>query len=316
MPDRAGEPRLQPLTRARVASLGASGAGWVAALPATLAALCEQWGLVPERALPGGSASYVVSVRTRGGDPRVLKVATPDAPVDGVAALLRVADGRGHVRLHAVDLAHRALLLERLGPSLEQTRLPPEEKVRLLATTLAGSWLPVADPWAAPPTGADRATALVAGVERRWRALDAPAPERVRVAAVAAGERRAAAHDPAACAVTHGDPHPANLLRVARPRPGAPSGWVLVDGEGVVAEPAYDVGVALRDLTGALGDDPVTARARLRGWCGLAAGLTGTDPEAVWDWALLERVSTGLYVLGFGGEAVGRRLLASAALLT
>ncbi|NYG54844.1 aminoglycoside phosphotransferase family protein [Nocardioides perillae] len=299
-----------------MASLGAAGAAWAAALPATLALLCERWGLELERALPGGSASYVVGVRTRDGEPRVLKVATPDSEVGGVAALLRAADGRGHVRLHAVDLAHRALLLERLGPSLEQTPLAPEEKVRLLATTLAGSWLPVAAPWVAPAPGADRALLLLDGVARRWREQGAPASPRVLRAAEAAGRRRAAAFDPLACVVTHGDPHPANLLRVEHHRPGALTGWVLVDGEGVVAEPAYDVGVALRDLTGALGSDPATACGRLRGWCDLAAGLTGTDPDAVWDWALLERVSTGLYVLGFGGEAVGRRLLASAELLT
>lgn len=299
-----------------MASLGEAGAAWAAGLPATLALLCARWGLELERALPGGSASYVVCVRTRAGEPRVLKVATPGSEVGGVAALLRAADGRGHVWLRAVDLAHRALLLERLGPSLEQTPLPPEEKVRLLAETLRGSWLPVADPWRHPAPGRDRARGLVAAVERWWEEQGRPAPARVREAALAAGRRRAAAYSPETCVVAHGDPHPANLLRVTAPRTGAPTGWVLVDGDGVVAEPAYDVGAALRDLTGALGADPATARARLRGWCDLAADLTATDPEAVWDWALLERVSTGLYVRGFGGEAVGRRLLASAELLT
>lgn len=277
--------------------------------------LCNRWGLTPERPLPGGSASYVVGVRTRAGEPLVLKVATPDADPAGVAALLSRADGRGHVRLHDHDVAHRALLLERLGPSLEQTPLAPEEKVRLLATTLRGAWLPVADPWLLPPAGADRASVLTTTVARWQDALGRPVPGPVLEAALAAGRRRAAAYDPGACVVAHGDPHPANLLRVPARRPGAPTGWVLVDGHGVVAEPAYDVGAALRDLTGALGADPGTARARLREWCAQAAELSGTDAGAVWDWALLERVSTGLSVLGFGAQALGRRLLASAELL-
>ena len=42
---------------------------------------------------------------------------------------------------------------------------------------------------------------------------------------------------------------------------------------------------------------------------------TGLDPDRVWAWAFLERVSTGLYVWGFGADRVGRPFLDSAAAL-
>ena len=47
----------------------------------------------------------------------------------------------------------------------------------------------------------------------------------------------------------------------------------------------------------------------------LLAERTGIDATRIWRWAFLERVSTGLYVLGFGSEAIGRPFLASAELL-
>ena len=40
----------------------------------------------------------------------------------------------------------------------------------------------------------------------------------------------------------------------------------------------------------------------------LLADRTGVDATRIWRWAFLERVSTGLYVLGFGSEA-GRATL-------
>ena len=59
--------RLQPLARARVASLGEVGAAWAATLPARLAEAADRWSLTLGRPRPGGSSSYVVSARTLDG---------------------------------------------------------------------------------------------------------------------------------------------------------------------------------------------------------------------------------------------------------
>jgi streptomycin 6-kinase len=71
--------------------------------------------------------------------------------------------------------------------------------------------------------------------------------------------------------------------------------------------------VTLRDWCGHL-RGPEAGR-RLRAWTALVAERTGLDPERVWAWAYLERVSTGLYVWGFGADRVGRPFLESAAAL-
>ena len=140
--------------------------------------------------------------------------------------------------------------------------------------------------------------------------LGHPVARPVIATALAYAERRAAAFDPAACVVVHGDPHPGNMLRVPRTRAGAESGWCLVDPDGFRADPAYDLGVAVRDWVAQVsGPD---ARPVLEGYCALLAARTGIDEQRIWEWGYLERVSTGLYVMSLGGHAVGLRFLTSA----
>ena len=305
------QPRLQPLTRARVASLGEAGAAWLEALPTILAELAELWSVTLGRPLPGGSASYVVSANTREGAPRVVKVVLPDPDLADEARTLRAAGGIGYAVLHAHDPARGALLLEALGDSLERSRLPPERRIAVLAATLRSAWRV---PLSSAPLVTDVADDKAAGLRTLVVELDARlggrCDPRVLRQAVEYADRRAAEFDPERCVVVHGDPHPANALRVTHPRPGAESGYVFVDPDGYRCDPAYDAGVVLRDWTGQLGGSQ--ARAVLERYCGLLADHTGLAWQRIWEWGFLERVSTGLYVTGFGAERIGAAFLRSA----
>ena len=42
------------------------------------------------------------------------------------------------------------------------------------------------------------------------------------------------------------------------------------------------------------------------------AERTGTDPTAIWEWGVAERVSTGLLAVGIGLQPVGDQMLAAA----
>lgn len=53
----------------------------------------------------------------------------------------------------------------------------------------------------------------------------------------------------------------------------------------------------------------------MRSYCALLADRTAVDQRAIWEWGFLERVSTGLYVLDFGAEELGRPFLDTAELL-
>ncbi|GGF31776.1 hypothetical protein GCM10011519_01410 [Marmoricola endophyticus] len=300
--------RLQPLVRARVARLGARGADWAERLPGRLEDLCEQWGLELGRPLAGGSASYVVAARTRDGAPRVLKVLVPDPDLADEAPVLAAADGTGYARLYEVE--PDALLMEALGQPLERSGASPEDAFGALVTTLRRAWqVPAGLVVGRRPV--DKAALLAADLERHV-ALVAPAvADEVRRTVDAAGEvarALSAAYDPAAGVLAHGDAHPGNLLR----RPGG--GWAFVDPDGLVVEPAYDLGVVLRDHSRRLLEHPSAADLH-RGWVALVADQAGADPARVAAWAFVERVSTGLFVCALGSPAVGLPFLRSAALL-
>jgi len=97
----------------------------------------------------------------------------------------------------------------------------------------------------------------------------------------------------------HGDLHDGNALR-------AGDGWKLIDPDGLLAEAEYDLGIIMReDPLDLLSGD---ARERAR-WL---AELSGLDATAIWEWGVVERVSTGLLCTEIDLQPVGRQLLAVA----
>ncbi|SDJ90819.1 aminoglycoside phosphotransferase family protein [Streptomyces indicus] len=302
----ASLPPLSPMVRSKALGLGRAGRRWLDELPALLRSLERDWGLTVGPSLAGGSEACVLRVSTAAGEEAVLKLALPDEGFTRQARTLRLAEGRGYVRLLRHDAERHALLLEALGEPLDQLA-PPERQMDVLAGLLRQAWdVP-------PPGGAaeDKAAGLHALVERLWEELGRPCPEPVVAHALRCARRRSTAA--AQYVLVHGDPHPGNALRVRTDRPGASSGYVFVDPEGFPAPAAYDVGVVLRDWCPQLlaGDALGTAR----GYCARLAAGTGQDPVAVWEWGFLERVSTGLYCLAHGAEEMGRPFLETAALL-
>ncbi|HVD27933.1 MAG TPA: aminoglycoside phosphotransferase family protein, partial [Mycobacteriales bacterium] len=265
---------------------------WLADVPATIAALEDRWGITVGERLAGGTASYVATAVTATGEQVVVKISVPGVDFGREVRTLRAAAGRGYVRLLAADLDRNAALLEPLGGSLSGSGLPPERQLAVLADLL-----PLA--WAVPPdrlAPTDKAAELAEFVGAFGRS--AVVDEALRCAG-----RRSAAYDPDRCVVLHGDAAAANVLR----RPG--DGWVFVDPDGFVGDPAYDRGVAVRDWCAEL-LAAVDPRPLLRSYCLVLGG----DPDATWDWGFLERVSTGLYVASLGGDG-GPHLDSAARLL-
>lgn len=314
---RAVEP--SPPVRAYAESLGAFGQAWLDALPARVARVCAAWSLRRGEPLAGGSRSYVCRVTAPDGGPAVLKVALPEPALATQLRLLLAADGDGYVRVLAHDLDEGALLLEALGPSAEPSTKDGEGDVpRVLDATvraLRRAWRVPPDVLGPSPADAGHKAAGLLGLIRALGPTFADAASRAAVdRAETCALARLAARDPAREVAAHGDAHAGNLLRVERPRRGAPGGYVLVDPEGFRCEPEYDLGVAVRGWNGTLLATPDPAGA-LRGWCERLARAADADPEAVWQWAYLERVSTGLYLARHGLAALGAPFLATAALL-
>jgi streptomycin 6-kinase len=303
---------VQPVVRERARRLGSAGLRWLDGLPALVDELAREWSIRLGAPLPGGSASYVAAARTADRRDAVLKIVIPDPDLGRQVRTMVEARGDGYAALIAYDVERRAMLMEALGPSMDRLGLPPYRAIGALCRTLRRAWRVA--PWpelTAQPTR--KAAGLGELVGRLWEELGRPCPERVIERALSYADRRAAAYDPDRCVVVHGDPHPGNALRVPAPRPGAESGYVFVDPDGFLAEPAYDLGVVLRGWCAELlaGDAPRLAR----GYCQLLAERTGVDEPAIWQWGFLERVSTGLFVARLGEDELARPYLATADLL-
>lgn len=276
---------------------------WLAALPELVAELAERWGFRLGPAFGDGSEAYVAAVDLDDGSPAVLKVLVPrgDAAVHEIAAL-RLADGAGCARLLEADADRDALLVERLGPSLHDLRVPFARRQEILCQLAAAVWRPAAGHGL--PTGADKGRWLAELATRLWRELDQPCTEAAVDHALACVERRIAAHDDERAVLVHGDVHEWNALATLDR-----TGYRLVDPDGLLAEPEYDLGVLLREDPAEIGVADPTARAR---WL---AARTGCDAVATWEWGAIERVSTGLLLTQIGLQPIGREMLAAADLV-
>jgi streptomycin 6-kinase len=287
-------------------SIGEPGRDWLDALPAMLARRRQAWRLSFGARLTGGIGSYVCRVTTAGGEPAVLKLALPGPWLDAQIATLLAADGRGYARVLDHDVVDGAILLEALGEPLDETTVDVPAALDVIGRTLLEAWsLPSSD-WPVPTEEEHKAAGLLRLVTRL--AVEAGGAGRAVDRAGRYAEERLGARDLSREVVVHGDPHPGNLLRVVRPRPGAASGFVFVDPDGFRCAPEYDAGVALRDWNHQLVSSADPA-ATLAGWCARLARITALDSRAIWQWAFLERVSTGLYLIDHGMSHLGRPFL-------
>jgi streptomycin 6-kinase len=281
---------LPPLVVERATNNGVAGRLWLEQLPAVVAELAERWRLEIGPTYSGGTAGYIAACTDTDGNPLVLKVALPltindrDAFTRAVH-VHRIADGRGCVRLVAADDATSSMLLERLGPNLAELGLDLPEMFAAITSTLRAFWRPVAD----DPmlrSGVDQAHWLAGFIDATWRELDQPCEREVIDRAIELCDRRRAAFDPARAVLVHGDAHGWNTVS-----DGA-GAYRFVDPEGLWSEPEHDLAVPMREYNGPLiaGDTSRLVRERAE----LLAGACDVDPQAVWEWGFIERVSTGL----------------------
>lgn len=282
------------VVREKALAVGAE--AWLEALPELVREIEAEWEIAVGKAFPDSTEAFVAQATRADGTRAVLKLIVPR---DGEAAtheatVLRLAAGEGCPLLLREDVARGALLLERLGPSLYELQLPVRRRHEILVSAAERIWRPAPD--AGLPTGAAKARWLAEFVVSMWEELDRPCSERAVEHALACAERRGGMHYDEAAVVVHGDVHQWNALE-------AGDGFKLVDPDGLLAEPEYDLGIVMRE-------DPLDGDLRERArWL---AERTGLDADAIWEWGVVERVSTGLLGTRVGLQPIARQMLAAA----
>jgi streptomycin 6-kinase len=272
---------------------------WLDDLPLLVAKLEQEWGIAVGAVYSNSTEAFVAEAMCEDGTPAVLKLLVPrsDDAAENEITVLRLSAGEACVRLLRDDAARGALLLERLGRSLYQLGLPIRRRHEILCSAAVRVWRPV--PGCALPTGAAKVRWLADFITATWDELDHPCSERAIDYALACAERRGDAHRDERAVLVHGDIHQWNALQSA-------DGFKLVDPDGLLAQPEYDLGIIMREDPLDLLDCDPHERAR---WL---AARTGLDPTAIWEWGVVERVSTGLLCTKVGLQPVGQQMLAVA----
>jgi streptomycin 6-kinase len=282
---------------------------WIDELPEQIAALESAWSLQAGPPYESATEAYVAPATLADGTAAVLKILLPwpGGPVNHEPTVLRLTGGHGLVRLLRHDEAHEALLLEALGPPLDQLGLPTTRRHEMMCDTLTQFWRGTRDaPGIATlglPSGADKGAWLADYITELAATLDGACTPAAIDHALACADRRRRAHDPRRATLVHGDVQQWNTLR------HPDGGFRFVDPDGLFAEAEYDLGVLMREDPDEP-DDPARDDPRRRSrWL---ADRTGLDEEAIWEWGVVERVSTGLSATAIGLQPVGAHMLAVA----
>ena len=297
---------VPPLVRQNALDQGAAGRAWLDGLGPMIGGLEREWHLTVGPAFAGGNWSFVAPAQLDDGTPAVLKLAMPASEGQGdlraEIEILTLADGAGCARLFRHDLDRRVLLLERLGRHLSELDLPVRRQLEIICSTLQEVWSVDASTTALASL-ADKGPWLAEFIGRLWEELDRPCSAAVVDRARSFVERRMARFDPERAVLLHGDAHPCNTLE----DPASPGRFKFVDPDGLTGEREYDLAIPMRELNDELLAGDALQLGLVR--CRVLSELTGTDPDAIWEWGFVERVSSGLFLWSEGQVEVGRDFL-------
>ena len=234
--------------------------------------------------------AHVSPATAADGTSAVLKRGRPEEAA-AEAEALRLAGGRGMVRLLAFDAEHATLLLERAEPGTPLAELvhagEDDAATGIAVAVMRELWRPAPEAHGLP-TVADWGRGFV----RHRAACDGGSgPLDAGLLARAEATFAALVVTAAEPVVLHGDLHHENILR-ARREP-----WLAIDPKGVVGEPAYEPGALLRNPYPRLPSAAMTRRRLDR----LAADLE-LDRERLREWAFAQAVLSAVWHLEDGTD--------------
>ncbi len=268
-------------------TFGADGARFLKQLPESLAACASRYNLTILPPFPNLSFNYVAPATMADGTPVVVKLGVPREELNMEIATLEHYGGVGAVRLLAADREQGWQLLEQVQPGTMLSAHPNDEEATVIAATVMQKlWRPPSTQHHYPTIndwfdGLRQLRIEFAGGTGPF------APQLVEEAERLAPELLATA---APGVVLHGDLHHYNILA------GQREPWLAIDPQGVIGEPAYEIGALMRNPNATmlqwpnlldilerrltiLADTLKMDRARLRAWT-VAQGVL----SAWWDY--------------------------------
>lgn len=234
---------LHPHLRKSIIDVHAKeGESWLANLDATLHQIEQNHGITIGDPLPDLTYNLVCYATTEEGYPAILKLGPTSKEGQTEIAALKDFAGLGAVRLLQA-LPEGAILLERLvpGTTLESEWTPENDDYHSEAMGSCANRLlfPGTQPSSVQFPTAEQWASGLGKVRKHFDEGTGPIPENYLDKATKLFRELLTKpeHEPR---LTHGDLHHGNVLSSSR-------GWIVIDPKGLIAEPAYEAGAALRN---------------------------------------------------------------------
>lgn len=265
---------------------GEVGRKWLEDLPQLIASVQKQWGIRVDEPFPALTYNYVSPAIQGDGSEAILKLGVPGPHIEHEAECLHRYDGEGAPFVLEHDSALGAMLIERILPGTNIKELNDITAIeaavsvmeRLHQASISNTNLPTVQDWW---LGFQRLRKVYSG-------STGPLPGKlVDEAESIFAELAGSMNDPV---LLHGDLHHENVLA------GSRLPWIAIDPQGVIGEPAYEVGAFLRnpfpDLLGRKGLDKVLEQ-RVAAF----SELLGIEKDRIAGWGYSQAVLSAIWTL-------------------
>ncbi len=255
---------------------------WLAALPETVATMCDRWNFTIDGDPMHGSNALVLPVR-RDSEPLALRLTPPDEKTTAEVRALRFWDGRGVVRLIEADPDRGASLLERLhGPETLASR-PLSEAMPVIACLMRRMAVPAP---ANVPHTSDLVRERLQSMPLEWERLGGPFDRAILDRALAHCLTLAESSGDLA---VNGDLHCDQVLRADR------EPWLAVDPVLLRGDIEYDLARVLWTRL-----DEMDGDADIRHWLDVLIAEAGLDRDRATRWVRFRTVDYWLWGLLYG----------------
>ncbi len=220
------------------AGCGKRGVEWLEALPRMINCLEDLWQVAVGEPFAGIEYNFVAPAIKDNGEEVVIKIHPPWDPIEifDEAAFLAKREGRGCVRLLAVNHDSRAIMLERILPGRTLTEIFAESKSDAVGPAIE-ALKSISIPASHTPPTAPTVDGWFGNFER-YRETDFPR----RYAEKAFEFYRELSPEPGRTLYIHGDFHPGNIVNAEREQ------FLVIDPKGVVGHIGFEIAAFLNNF--------------------------------------------------------------------
>lgn len=297
------------IVKKKALSLGDVGEKWLNNIGNLITLLEDKWNVKVIKSLKGGSEAFVAEVTTTGNNKAIMKVVMPsvqgNSDFEQQITALKLANGKGYVRLIDFDLKNRALLVEKLGKPLSEFNYSSKIQMEIICKTLNQTWIVVEQEKTNLQTSTSLITWFSTFIVDLWLELKKPCEKSIVDKSLSYLENRLRVAELQNGVLVHGDAHNGNILQVETSSESE-SMFKFIDPDGLIAEPAYDLGVLMREWADELILNPVESGYKRSIFLG---ELTNVEPMSIREWGYIQAVATGLLLMKIGEKPQGMQLL-------